>query len=88
MYINPYILGHAAGAFFGYLMGCLMNSRAIIGTANWIPAYVVLGALAGLLGATKLDNGKKEDREKGEFLTETKSYKKKHAKKKDKVNKD
>ena len=65
MYINPYILGPAAGAFFGYLMGCLMNSRAIIGTANWIPAYAVLGALAGLLGATKLDNGKKEDREKG-----------------------
>ena len=91
MYINPYILGPAAGAFFGYLMGYLMNSRAIIGTANWIPAYVVLGALAGLLGATKLDaegHVKKEDREKGEFLTETKSYKKKHAKKKDKVNKD
>ena len=86
MYINPYILGPLAGAFFGYLMGCLMNSRAIIGTANWIPTYVVLGALAGLLGATKLDNVK--DREKGEFLTETKSYKKKHAKKKDKVNKD
>mgnify|MGYP003310825412 FL=1 len=86
MYINPYILGPAAGAFFGYLMGCLMNSRAIIGTANWIPAYVVLGALAGLSGAAKLGNAK--DREKGEFLTETKSYKKKHAKKKDKVNKD
>jgi len=86
MYINPYILGPAVGAFFGYLMGCLMNSRAIIGSANWIPAYVVLGALAGLLGATKLGNVK--DREKGEFLTETKSYKKKHAKKKDKVNKD
>ena len=86
MYINPYILGPAAGAFFGYLMGCLMNSRAIIGTANWIPTYVVLGALAGLLGATKLDNVK--DREKGEFLTETKAYRKKHAKKKDKVNKD
>ena len=86
MYINPYILGPALGAFFGYLMGCLMNSRAIIGTANWIPTYVVLGALAGLLGATKLDNVK--DREKGEFLTETKAYRKKHAKKKDKVNKD
>ena len=86
MYINPYILGPLAGAFFGYLMGCLMNSRAIIGTANWIPAYVVLGALAGLLGATKLDNVK--DREKGEFLTETKAYRKKHAKKKDKVKKD
>ena len=84
MYINPYILGPLAGAFFGYLMGCLMNSRAIIGTANWIPAYVVLGALAGLLGATKLDNVK--DREKGEFLTETKGYKK-LLKKKDKVNK-
>ena len=90
MYINPYILGPLAGAFFGYLMGCLMNSRAIIGTANWIPAYVVLGALAGLLGATKLDNGKKEDREKGEFLTETKAYKKerkKNRKKKDKAEK-
>lgn len=86
MYINPYILGPAAGAFFGYLMGCLMNSRAIIGTANWIPTCVVLGALAGLSGAAKLGNAK--DREKGEFLTETKSYKKKHAKKKDKVNKD
>ena len=86
MYINPYILGPAVGAFFGYLMGCLMNSRAIIGTANWIPTYVVLGALAGLSGAAKLGNVK--DREKGEFLTETKSYKKKHAKKKDKANKD
>lgn len=85
MYINPYILGPLAGAFFGYLMGCLMNSRAIIGTANWIPTYVVLGALAGLLGATKLDNVK--DREKGEFLTETKGYKKR-LKKKDKANKD
>ena len=90
MYINPYILGPALGAFFGYLMGCLMNSRAILSTANWIPAYVVLGALAGLLGATKLDNGKKEDREKGEFLTETKGYKKRLKKKdkKDKANKD
>ena len=91
MYINPYILGPALGAFFGYLMGCLMNSRAILSTANWIPGYVILGALAGLLGAAKLDaegHVKKEDREKGEFLTETKSYKKKRAKKKDKVNKD
>ena len=88
MYINPYILGPALGAFFGYLMGCLMNSRAILSTANWIPGYVILGALACLLCATKQDNRKKEDREKGEFLTETKSYKKKHAKKKDKVNKD
>lgn len=91
MYINPYILGPATGAFFGYLMGCLMNSRAIIGTANWIPTYVVLGALAGLLGAAKLDaegHVKKEDREKGEFLTETKAYRKKTRKKKDKVNKD
>lgn len=91
MYINPYILGPLAGAFFGYLMGCLMNSRAILSTANWIPVYVILGALAGLSGAAKLDaegHVKKEDREKGEFLTETKSYKKKHAKKKDKVNKD
>ena len=86
MYINPYILGPAVGAFFGYLMGCLMNSRAIIGTANWIPTYVVLGALAGLSGAAKLGNVK--DREKGEFLTETKAYRKKHIKKKDKVNKD
>ena len=91
MYINPYILGPALGAFFGYLMGCLMNSRAILSTANWIPGYVILGALAGLNGAAVLsgtNNGKKEDWEKGEFLTETKSYKKKHAKKKDKVNKD
>ena len=88
MYINPYILGPALGAFFGYLMGCLMNSRAILSTADWIPGYVILGALTGLLGATKLGNGKKEDREKGEFLTETKSYRKKQAKKKDKVNKE
>ena len=87
MYINPYILGPAAGAFFGYLMGCLMNSRAIIGTSDWIPTYVVLGALAGLSGAAKLGNVKKEDREKGEFLTETKSYKQR-LKKKDKGNKD
>ena len=67
-------------------MGCLMNSRSIIGTASWIPTYVILGALAGLTGAAKLGNVK--DREKGEFLTETKAYRKKHAKKKDKVNKD
>lgn len=87
MYINPYILGPAAGAFFGYLMGCLMNHRAILSTASWIPTYVVLGALAGLSGAARLGNGKKEDREKGEFLTETKAYKKR-LRKKDKVNKD
>ena len=86
--MNPYILGPVFGALAGAFMGWLMNSRAIHGTANWIPAYVVLGALAGLLGATKLDNGKKEDREKGEFLTETKAYRKKTRKKKDKVNKD
>jgi len=93
MYINPYILGPAAGAFFGYLMGCLMNHRSIIGTANWIPTYVILGALAGLTGAAKLDaerNVKKEDWEKGELLTETKAYKKerkKNRKKKDKAEK-
>ena len=85
--MNPYIIGPAAGAFFGYLMGCLMNSRVIIGSANWVPTYVVLGALSGLAGAAKLGNVKKEDREKGEFLTETKAYKKR-LKKKDKVNKD
>jgi len=88
MYINPYILGPIAGAFFGYLMGCLMNSRSIIGTSSWIPTYVILGALAGLTGATKLGNVK--DREKGEFLTETKAYKKerkKNRKKKDKAEK-
>ena len=84
--MNPYILGPAAGAFFGYLMGYLMNSRSIIGTASWIPTYVILGALAGLTGAAKLDNVKKEDWEKGELLTETKAYKK-DRKKKDKAEK-
>ena len=64
MFVNPYIFGPAAGAFFGYLMGCLMNHRAILSTANWIPGYVILGALAGLNGAAVLSgtkNGKKED---------------------------
>ena len=82
--MNPYVLGPVMGAFFGYLMGCLMNTRSIIGTASWIPTYVVLGVLWGLAGAARL-NYKKEDREKGEFLTETKAYKKKNRKKRDKT---
>lgn len=75
--MNPYILGPVFGALAGAFMGWLMNERSIIGTANWIPGYVVMGILGGLLGASKLGSVKKEDREKGEFLTETKEYKKK-----------
>ncbi len=74
--MNPYILGPVFGALAGAFMGWLMNSRSILGTANWIPGYVLMGVLWGLGGASKLGSVKKEDREKGEFLTETKAYKK------------
>ena len=75
--MNPYILGPVFGALAGAFMGWLMNTRSILGTANWIPGYVLMGVLWGLGGAAKFGSVKKEDREKGEFLTETKDYKKK-----------
>ena len=75
--MNPYILGPVFGALAGAFMGWLMNTRSVIGTANWIPTYVVMGILSGLLGGSKLGNEKKEDREKGELLTETRDYRKK-----------
>ena len=75
--MNPYILGPVFGAVFGALFGWLMNTRSVIGTANWIPGYVVMGVLWGLLGASKLGSEKKENREKGELLTETRDYRKK-----------
>lgn len=82
-----YVLGPVFGALFGALFGYLMNSRAILSSANWIPGYVVMGILWGFAGAVRIGHTKKEEREKGEFLTETKAYKKKIGKKKDKVNK-
>ena len=80
--MNPYVIGPVLGAFFGALFGWLMNSRSILGSANWIPGYVLMGILWGLMGATRLGYTKKEDREKGELLTETKEYNKKLKKRK------
>ena len=74
--MNPYILGPVFGALAGAFMGWLMNSRAILGTANWIPGFVLMGILWGISGAARLSGGKK-DPEAGELLTETKDYKKK-----------
>lgn len=75
-----YVIAPAVGAFFGWLVGCMMNERALIGSANWIPTYLVLGALWGIARAAAYRGVfKKEDREKGEFLTETKAYKKAHS---------
>ena len=79
--MNPFVLGPIFGAIFGALMGMLMNSRVVIGSANWIPTYTIMGVLAGLVGASKLYNGK-VDPEKGELLTETKEYNKKFKKRK------
>ncbi len=75
--MNPYILGPVFGALAGAFMGWLMNERAILGTANWIPGFVLMGILWGISGAAKFSDGRKEDPEKGELLTETKAYKKK-----------
>lgn len=75
--MNPYILGPVFGALAGAFMGWLMNERSILGTANWIPGYVIMGVLWGVAGAARFGSVQKEDREKGEFLTETKEYKKK-----------
>lgn len=85
--MNPFVLGPIFGGIFGVLMGMLMNSRVVIGSANWIPTYTVLGILSGLVGASKLYNGK-VDPEKGELLTETKEYKKKFKKRKGSKTKD
>ena len=74
--MNPYILGPVFGALAGAFMGWLMNERAILGTANWIPGFVLMGILWGISGAARLSGGKK-DPEAGELLTETKAYKKK-----------
>ena len=74
--MNPYILGPVFGALAGAFMGWLMNERSILGTANWIPGFVLMGILWGISGAARLSGGKK-DPEAGEFLTETKAYKKK-----------
>ena len=72
------MIAPAFGAFFGWLYGCMINDRVLIGSTDWVPTYLVLGALVGLGGAAKYRGMfKKEDPEKGEFLTETKEYKKK-----------
>jgi len=39
-----------------------------------------MGILWGVAGAARFGSVKKEDREKGEFLTETKEYKRKNKK--------
>lgn len=75
--MNPYILGPVFGALAGAFMGWLMNSRAILGTANWIPGFVLMGILWGISGAAKFSGGRNEDPEKGELLTETRDYRKK-----------
>ena len=75
--MNPYILGPVFGALAGAFMGWLMNERSILGTANWIPGSVLMGILWGIGGAAKFSGDRKDEPEKGEFLTETKEYKKK-----------
>ena len=75
--MNPYILGPVFGALAGAFMGWLMNERSILGTANWIPGYVLIGILWGIGGAAKFSGDRKEEPEKGELLTETKANKKK-----------
>ena len=74
--MNPYILGPAFGALAGAFMGWLMNEHSILGTANWIPGFVLMGILWGISGAARLSGGKK-DPEAGELLTETRDYRKK-----------
>lgn len=85
--MNPYILGPVFGALAGAFMGWLMNERSILGTANWIPGFVLMGILWGISGAAKFSagwnedpeksGGRNEDPEKGELLTETRDYRKK-----------
>lgn len=83
-----YVICPALGVFFGFIYGNLINGRVIIGSADWVPTYIVLGALWGLGGAAAYRSMfKKEDPEKGEFLTGTKAYKKKIGNKKDKAQK-
>ena len=75
--MNPYILGPVFGALAGAFMGWLMNERSILGTANWIPGFVLMGILWGISGAAKFSDGRKADPEQGELLTETRDYRKK-----------
>lgn len=46
--MNPYILGPVFGALAGAFMGWLMNERSILGTATWIPGFVLMGILWGI----------------------------------------
>lgn len=91
-----YVIGTALGALIGGIYGRMVGSGAfhsmrgsgigsrIGGNSGWGPAFAVIGALWGLeLAAIYRDVHKKGDNSTGEFLTDTKEYKKKNKKHKD-----
>lgn len=91
-----YVIGPAIGALIGGIYGSLLGSGAfhsmrgsgigsrVGGSSGWGPAFAVLGALWGLqLAANYRAVHKKGENATGEFLTDTKEYKKKNKKDKD-----
>ena len=93
-----YLIGPAVGALIGSIYGKMLGSGALHGmrgsgigsrvggSPGWTYAFAVFGALWGLqLAANYRDDHKKGDNATGEFLTDTKEYKKRN--KKDKADK-
>ena len=91
-----YVIGPAIGTLIGGIYGSLLGSGAfhsmrgsgigsrVGGSSGWGPAFAVLGALWGLqLAANYRAVHKKGENATGEFLTDTKEYKKKNKKDKD-----
>ena len=75
-----YIIMPAVGALIGGFLGSRMG-----GASGVAPTVTAIGALWGLLTAVKYrSDHRKGGDERGEFLTETKAYKKK-MKKQDKA---
>lgn len=92
-----YVIGPAIGALIGGIYGSMMGGGAfhsmrgsgissrVGGSSGWTTGYIVLGALWGIsLAFAYRQMQKKGGDERGEFLTETKAYKKK-MKKQDKT---